>query len=400
MKKCLGFTLIELLLVIAVLAIMASFAVMAIRREAIHNRVQKTAIQAQAVMQAAMAYSVNKEAWPAGQLSCDTMPSDISAIQTFVDDYLPNSSGSIASSPVDKLKSNLGVPYCFGPLPVQTEAGEPNVAASQFWVALKMPTGDLAFANQVKNRLPDAVLTQTLPPDSNSLPTYTACTMSSACYVISEIAQPGPTSNAEGGSHIIGTGHCLPGVIGNQAGSKAGVYCVDGGDVPGPTGSTYPSTSAAAASFNWAYSYGDLYQYTVHMSCPVGQTPDVTTSFTAEKSPLIDTDGKPYYHQPFFSLRIFSHTCSTSGGCVLKIEGVYTVQPYIIPSNADACFFSAFGPVGTAGQKFSAIKTCLGGATYGYNSGLSFDLTTTTKGSVGLKYTAFCKPGASSEAVY
>lgn len=179
-----GFTLIELLLVIAVISVLAAVGIMSFRRSFQENRIDKVAIGMQHVLEAAMAYYVDQNEWPANH-ACDGTGGDTT---DFVTNYLPNSN----------TKSFYGTDYCW------EKAGDTN---RLFWVAVKIP-GDgvenLAVAKRLAARLPNAIATN--DPDTTTIPAP-ACDASD-CFVRAEITVPGTASNNIQQSSIAATGEC------------------------------------------------------------------------------------------------------------------------------------------------------------------------------------------------
>jgi len=197
--KTAGFTLIELMLVIAIMALITSFGVMMVRKHAESERLNKTALQMQGILQAAMAYDVDQDDWP------DELPCDGSGTVTdlFLQ-YLPNQT----------VQSNFGGNYCWGT----------NASHKLFWVALKFPGTDRLMVERIAAQLPNAYAVT--DPDTNNPKNDLCETDSSDCYVRAEIAQPGITSNQQAG-HIVGSGDCKP-ISGTQPGSSEGTQCVQG----------------------------------------------------------------------------------------------------------------------------------------------------------------------------
>lgn len=185
-----GFTLIELLLVIAILSIIVSLGILQYRRSFLANRVEKTAIGMQHVLEAALSFYVDKNAWP-DALACGDTPT----ATDFIQDYLPNG----------ETKSPMGASYCWQ----DTGAGTQPQQHRLFWVALKVPgeaDSARATANQIAARLPNAITTSEPTSDEQPAP---SCT-DDACYVRAEVTVPG-SGSPSGGSNIVAAGSCQPG---------------------------------------------------------------------------------------------------------------------------------------------------------------------------------------------
>lgn len=185
-----GFTLIELLLVIAILSIIVSLGILQYRRAFQTNRVEKTAIGMQHVLEAALSFYVDKNEWP-DALECG----DTATATDFIQDYLPNG----------ETKSPMGASYCWQ----DTGAGTQPQQHRLFWVALKVPgeaDSARATANQIAARLPNAITTSEPTSDEQPAPSCTE----NACYVRAEVTVPGSGSSS-GGSNIVAAGSCQPG---------------------------------------------------------------------------------------------------------------------------------------------------------------------------------------------
>lgn len=188
MKKQNGFTLIEMMLVIAVVAIMAALGVMAYRRHAVTTRIDKTAIEMQHVLEAALAYNVDQNGkWPEKRFdaACSTTKPEPNS-NDFIQNYISN----------QDVHSSYGSYFCWSPV-------DDNQSANLFWVALKIPHNDTALGNRIAARLPNAILT------SNPEKTDQVACSGSDCYVRAEVVQPAATSNNVSGSGmVVATGDC------------------------------------------------------------------------------------------------------------------------------------------------------------------------------------------------
>ncbi len=223
-----AFTLIELLLVIAIISILAAVGILSYRRYFQVNRIDKVAIGMQHVLEAAMAFYVDKNEWPA-QHRCENQDPDQ---QDFIDNYLPNAN----------YKSYFGTDYCW------QAAGNADPAPRLFWVALKIPgeqTDRLTIAKRIAARLPNAITTS----DPESTDSLAPPCDDSACYVRAEITVPGASTNAVASMSLAASGDCHTGTTTPNA-SKTG-DCRD--------------TSPAGLQY-----------YTIHFNpCPVNTTPDL-----------------------------------------------------------------------------------------------------------------------------
>ena len=225
-KSILAFTLIELLLVIAVASILAAVGIMSYRRYFKANRIDKVAISMQHVLEAAMAFYVDKSKWPNNR-SCNSPGPDQ---QDFVDNYLPNKN----------YQSYYGTDFCW------EEAGNTH---RLFWVAVQIPEeGDetVNIAKRLASRLPNAITTS--DPDAND-PEGNPCT-DSHCFVRAEITVPGVSSNAVTDMTLAAIGDCRT----NQTIHSGTATCYDTSD-----------------SGNQKYKVE-------FKACPVGMTPNLRIS--------------------------------------------------------------------------------------------------------------------------
>lgn len=231
-----AFTLIELLLVIAVISIIAALGLMTYRRHFITTRLDKVSIGMQHVLEAAMAYHVDKGEWPDAR-DCDSDASDTS---DFVTDYLPNAN----------YRSNFGDDFCWS-----DAGGDPTTSSNNkplFWVAVKVPDtkdSNNPVANRLAARLPNAILTSAPTTDVNLAP---ACDEDN-CYVRAEITVPGASSNSasNNGMDLTAVGTCQANQV---VSSSTGSTC---------SGATTADTTA-----------GQAYQITFN-ACPAGKTPQL-----------------------------------------------------------------------------------------------------------------------------
>ncbi len=180
-----GYTLIELLLVVAIISLIASLSIKAIRDKALSERINIASLNIQHVLEAAMAYNVAIGTWPEENVNDCSRPS---INDNFVNDYLPN----------QNFQSNYGTPFCWSG---NDSSGKP--LAPRFWVAMLVPNGDSSTAKRIASRLPNAIITSDLNNITNQ------CT-NTACYVRAEVAQPSQTSNAQSGIYVASQGYCDP----------------------------------------------------------------------------------------------------------------------------------------------------------------------------------------------
>ncbi len=193
MQKKRGYTLIEMMLVIAVIAIIASFSLMMYKKYSETARVDKVAIETQHVLEAALAYNVDHQAWPAENNGSDCSTTAPDKNEPFVKNYIPN----------QNTQSTYGSYFCWDK--AGSSAGESKNRL--FWVAMKVPGASLTLAKRIAARLPNAITTSELQQTEEQT-TAPACTTSS-CYVRTEVVQPGASSNTSSGSgSIIASGNC------------------------------------------------------------------------------------------------------------------------------------------------------------------------------------------------
>lgn len=195
-KKNRGFTLIEILLVIAVIAIILSLSLVVLRKQAQTARVNKTALEMQNVLQAAITYINDSGDWPINY-TCNT-----SALPdpNFVN-YLPNSD----------YQSNFGTNFCWAR----------DGSTPRFWVALPLPGNNYQMAQQIASQLPNAYAVKN--PNTNTPKTNVCDGSEQWCYVRAEVTQAASAPN--GG--VAAAGYCNPnGTIGvPQIGSSNNISC-------------------------------------------------------------------------------------------------------------------------------------------------------------------------------
>lgn len=215
-----GYTLLELTLVLAIIAVIATFALKLYRDAAESNRVNKVSLEMQHIMEAALAYNVANNFWPVDNVygtnpDCTT-PRDT----TFVNTYLPNQTNS----------SSYGIAFCWSGANDGTGTSQnPTPNYPKFWIALKLPGGYIKTAQQVAGMLPNAIATadvpqafvaKTNPPSLANTP----CTdTTKSCYIRAEVPLPGVAENGNGNLQVKAVGNCMPH---NPQDHTAGRTCV------------------------------------------------------------------------------------------------------------------------------------------------------------------------------
>ena len=183
-----AFTLIEMMLVIAVIAIIASFSLMMYQKTAETARIDKAALEMQHILEAALAYNVDKKHWPKANNANDCSSTSPDVSDFFVKHYIPNQDA----------RSSYGSYFCWSVVDGENDDNSQRL----FWVAMKVPKNHKALADRLAARLPNAIATS----DPNQV-TKQACNTSD-CYVRAEVVQPGATSSAKGGM-LVAAGNCL-----------------------------------------------------------------------------------------------------------------------------------------------------------------------------------------------
>lgn len=222
-QKEAGYTLLEMTLVLAIIAVIATFALKLYRDTTESNRANKVALEMQHVMEAAIAYNNNKNYWPTDNsyttdppaaTDCAT-PKDL----TFVNNYLPNQSNL----------SSYGVSICWSGANDGTQTPPPNY--QRFWVAVALPGTYIATAQHVAALLPNAIATADQPKplvatvksspfaphsatassDSDKVfAAPTPCTVTTKpCYVRAEIPLPA-TQQSTSTPGFYAAGYCVP----------------------------------------------------------------------------------------------------------------------------------------------------------------------------------------------
>lgn len=223
MRNKLGFTLVEMMLVIAVIAIIAAFSLKTYQKSFETRRVDKTALEMQHILEAALAYNVDNSAWPDARsdpncFSTKPTPGD----SEFVKNYIPNQDA----------QSTFGGYFCWS----KTGESGNNNGERLFWVAMKVPGNNVPLAKRIAAQLPNAVVTSDLI-QAKAKP----CNASS-CYVRAEVVQPGATSNGQGGGvQIAALGNC-PGTNTASNSNADSSTCIALQNDPSDPGSKYSIT--------------------------------------------------------------------------------------------------------------------------------------------------------------
>lgn len=143
-----GFTLIELLFIIVVVGILASIMILTYQQKANSQKVEKTAVQMQQIMQAAVSYKTDYNCWPnstGAQTGCNLPnPPD------FVRNYAPVIQGYTNGVMTNPWGGN----YVFFPDSTQ----------KIFTVQSGALSNDLSLANRIASVLPNATVTTTPTP--------------------------------------------------------------------------------------------------------------------------------------------------------------------------------------------------------------------------------------------
>ncbi len=301
MKQHNGYTLIELLLVIAVLSVMASLAILTVRKNTDNRRIDQAALEMQHVLEAALAYRVDQDSWPPANNTLANGCTASSTVDTFINTYLPNGTYT----------SNYGAHFCWS-------SKTPGDKGPLFWVALKMPFSDATrnyqTATQIAARLPNA-LAVVNPAVSTRNSANTCTSGSTACYVRSEVVIPAASSEHDG-NRVAGMGYCNPTQGGAQPGSSDDVSCTQG-------------------------SSGD--QYVIKFSCPDGEKGQVYTFANFYKAAALRQANPPTI-LTVLSTSTHRDTCHESPAgssqymCTISIIAEYdhNTYPVVHPRKGDA----------------------------------------------------------------
>lgn len=183
-RNIVGVTLIEMLLVMVIVSSIIYMSIGYIQQRTLNVRLDRTAIQMQQILNAALSYYVANNAWPP----------NLAALQP---SYLPGA-GGVFPSPWN---SNYGV----------------VATSSNYYVYVRLPsaagnTTTPAIANVLKNLLPLSYLANSVaatPPAS-----IAACAGgAAACYVVTTINIPGQNLNNATAVNFAGlyhSGACVP----------------------------------------------------------------------------------------------------------------------------------------------------------------------------------------------
>lgn len=183
-----GYTLIEMLFVIALIAVIASFAIATYRSHAQTERIDKAAIEMQQVLEAALTFHAINHHWPENNNQIpQCYPNQNPRLRNFIQHYLPNSN----------VIDNFGKPFCWG-----SRGGNDRIKAL-FWVAISVPNQNENMAKRIAARLPNAIVTS--EPNRLSVPAPPCNPM--GCYVRAEVPRPGAQVN-ENHDFFVSSGVC------------------------------------------------------------------------------------------------------------------------------------------------------------------------------------------------
>lgn len=256
-----GFTLFETLIVIAILSVIAALAILTYRKKEVGFKVDKTAIEMQHVLEAAMAWHVDHSAWPdnnSGE-TCATAAPTAPTLTPFVSDYLPNANN----------QSSYGSYYCWQ----QTTSG------NLFWVALQLPGADYLTAEQIAARLPNGVAID--DPLIND-PTGHECTSEDDyCYVRAEVTAP-QSGGGVSSDLVTAAGYCNP-------------------NSPDPAGHCTHTTGSS---------------YTINFNCPASKTGEVILTPNFWEGGGNETQG---YFTPYSASVNQQDRCTSDGPCSLTV---------------------------------------------------------------------------------
>ncbi len=215
-----GFTLFELLLVIAIIAAMSSVGLMVYRAHAQTMRLDRTSVEMQQILSAAMAYDTDNTQWPASY-PCDNSKEPSAPDQHFIQQYLPNYDSNHI---YQNTTSSFGTYYCWGP--------DTHSSANQlFWVAIPFASTQrqLTLAHRLAHMLPFATTLKN--PSEPAGEAGNQCAQGSdMCYVRAEVSPPGAASVEKSGAHVVGVGSCHQASDAQpEPGSAPGVSCTDSG---------------------------------------------------------------------------------------------------------------------------------------------------------------------------
>jgi prepilin-type N-terminal cleavage/methylation domain-containing protein len=213
MKQVKGFSLFEILLVMVIVGALIVMGTNFIQQRTTQARIDRTVMDMQQILNAAMSYYVANGSWPAqadstamGGTAIDGTLSSTSTLYQFRDTYLPKA-------------ATVGMP---SPWPSSTKSPYyvmvSDVNSNLFYVYVQVRTGShatsLAYAQAIAGRLPqgyvsDRVTSQGDPPN----PSVPCGSANKSCIAVSAVNIPGQNLNNATAVNFVGLYHhggCIP----------------------------------------------------------------------------------------------------------------------------------------------------------------------------------------------
>ena len=209
-RRYLGVTLLEILLVLALISIIFITGIRYYQQKLIQDKVDKSALDIQQILTAAMTFYVAKGVWPTG-ISC--MKGDGTSI--------PNSTAKCDMSLLPTTPNALSAPWALaagGLTPYNVGVNTNDTSDPKFYVSLPIssksyPNTNVLYAQMISNKLPLGYTTTTFPPPAPPA-TVPACTTGgTTCTAVVGIMPPGQSLSNAGNLNYSGVyyhGGCIP----------------------------------------------------------------------------------------------------------------------------------------------------------------------------------------------
>lgn len=198
-----GFTLIEMLLVLVIVSALIFMSIGYLQQKTLQMRVDRTVLQMQQILNAALAFYVSNGYWPCTAMfgTSSPPPGTICEVGNMSG---PGSANLQYYLPSTMANNPWGQTYGYG--------GGVNAAANIFFTYAPLPpmSNVVEIADMIVGGLPLAYTATTI---SNGLPTQATCSENAVCYVVTQVTIPGNNLNNASAVNFAGIYHhggCVP----------------------------------------------------------------------------------------------------------------------------------------------------------------------------------------------
>lgn len=213
MKKLKGFSLIEMLLVLVIIGTFIYMGTNYVQQRTTQARIDKTVMDMQQILNAAMSYYVANGSWPQSDAITGGMAVDNTSLTStdpfyqFREAYLPKASvGSMPSPWAPVTPTQQALYYVL--------AGDGGL----FYVYTRINTASIAtsnaYAGVIAGRLPQGYVSgQGVSPTGITVPPAPASCTNKTCYVVAAVNIPGQNLNNATAVNFVGLYHhggCIP----------------------------------------------------------------------------------------------------------------------------------------------------------------------------------------------